>query len=186
MKIISVLSLLLLSASASANWQLDQEQSGLSFLSTKNNQVTEISHFKSFNGSLSDKGELRVTIDLLSVDTKIEIRDTRMQEHLFKLFPKAHFTAQVPLSVLSMNSGETRQIELEGKLELNTRTKPLPMLLQITRLENGNFVATTVEPVLISAIQFGLADGIKKLREIAGLDSIDLIVPVSFNAVFSG
>jgi polyisoprenoid-binding protein YceI len=186
MKIISLLSLLLLSASASAAWQLDQEQSSISFLSTKNDQVTEISHFKSFDGSLSDKGELEVTIDLLSVDTKIEIRDSRMQEHLFKLFPKARFSAQIADSVLSLNSGETQLLDVKASLELNTKTKTLPVKVQISRLENGSFVATTAEPVLISAIEFGLTDGIRKLREIAGLDSIDLIIPVTFNAVFSG
>ncbi|GGD77019.1 YceI family protein [Lacimicrobium alkaliphilum] len=186
MKIISLLSLLLLSASASAAWQLDQDQSSISFLSTKNDQVTEISHFRSFSGSLSEEGALKVAIDLPSVDTKIEIRDTRIQEHLFKLFPKARLSAKVPQSVLSMASGETQQVEIEGSLELNTKTKTLPMLVQISRLKNGAFVATSVQPVLISAIEFGLTDGIKKLREIAGLDSIDLIVPVSFNVVFSG
>ncbi|WP_088331177.1 YceI family protein [Lacimicrobium sp. SS2-24] len=185
MKIISLFGFLFISTSALANWQLSEAQSSLSFLSTKNDQITEISHFRRFSGSLSDSGELKVTIDLMSVDTKIEIRDTRMQEHLFKLFPKAHLRAQVPQSALTMAPGSTQTLQLEASLELNTKTKSLPMQVQITRLTNGDFVATTVEPVLVSAIEFGLTDGIKKLREIAGLSSIDLIIPVTFNAVFS-
>ena len=176
MRILSLAALLLCSQSALAGWQLDQQASSLHFLSTKNNLVTETHHFRQFSGSLSDSGALKVSIDLMSLDTGIPIRDERMQEHLFKLFPKANLSAQLPGSVMEMDVGETTRLEVKAKLEMATKSQALLMDVQVTRLANEQFVATTTKPVLINAIQ---------LQEIAGLSSIDQTVPVTFSVVFS-
>jgi len=40
-------------------------------------------------------------------------------------------------------------------------------------------------PVVISATQFGLAEGVESLRKIAGLPSISVAVPVSFVLSFN-
>ncbi|GAB3014321.1 YceI family protein [Bowmanella dokdonensis] len=185
MRIISLAALLLCAHTALADWQLDQQASSLHFLSTKNNLVTEIHHFKQFDGSLSDSGALKVSIDIMSLETGIPIRNERMQEHLFKLFPKANLSAQLPDKVLELDVGETTRLEVKAKLDMATKTQTLPIDVQITRLANEQLVATTTKPILINAIQFGLTDGIKKLQEIAGLSSIDQTIPVTFSVVFS-
>ncbi|WP_102798589.1 YceI family protein [Bowmanella denitrificans] len=185
MKRVSLAALLLCSQAALADWQMDQQVSSLSFLSTKNNLVTETHHFTDFNGTLAEDGSLAVKIELNSVETNIAIRNERMREHLFKLFPTANLTAQLPNEVMGLDVGESMPLEVKGQLELNSKTQILTMQLQVTRLANEQLLATTVQPVLVNSVQFGLTDGIKKLQELAGLASIDQTVPVTFNVVFN-
>jgi hypothetical protein len=45
-------------------------------------------------------------------------------------------------------------------------------------------VATSTQPILISAADFGLTSGIEILQKLAGLSGIGLTVPVNFNLVF--
>ncbi|MDF2179229.1 YceI family protein [Aliiglaciecola sp. CAU 1673] len=184
MRKISALALCLLPSLCLADWQLDNNASSLHFLSTKNNLVTETHHFKHLEGSISDSGELQVTIDLGSLETNIPIRNERMQEHLFKLFPKALFKASLPQEVMSLGAGDAKVLELHGALTLNTHTQTVPMQLQVTKLADGSFQATTIQPIVLNTIQFSLSDGIQKLQEIAGLSSIDRMVPVTFNVRF--
>ena len=43
----------------------------------------------------------------------------------------------------------------------------------------------TVKPIVVSADQFDLGNGVEALREIAGLANITPTVPVSFTLVFA-
>lgn len=185
MKSLSLAALLLCSHAALADWQLDQSASSLSFLSTKNNLVTETHHFTAFTGTLAEDGSLNINIELNSVETNIPIRNERMREHMFKLFPNATLTAQVPKTVMDLDVGESLALEIKGQLELNTKSQILSIPLQVTRLANEQLLATTTQPILLNTVQFGLTDGVKKLQELAGLASIDQTVPVTFNVIFS-
>lgn len=167
-----------------AGWQLDNTASSLHFLSTKNNLVTETHHFTRFDGSISESGALQVNIDLRSLETNIPIRNERMQEHLFKLFPKAQLQAALPQTALSMAIGETQKLDIQGQLTLNTHTQSVPMQVQVSKLGDGSLQATTIQPIVLNSIQFALSDGIQKLQEIAGLTSIDRMVPVTFTVRF--
>ena len=50
----------------------------------------------------------------------------------------------------------------------------------MTRFAEGSVLVNTLEPIIVSANAVGLAGGVEKLREIAGLTSISDAVPVSF------
>ncbi len=63
---------------------LDNSLSSLSFVSVKKGTTGEVHTIDKLSGSLSVEGDLLVTLDLSSVNTKIAIRDERMQEHLFE------------------------------------------------------------------------------------------------------
>ncbi|MFT7216344.1 MAG: hypothetical protein ACI8R8_001411, partial [Paraglaciecola sp.] len=54
-----------------------------------------------------------------------------------------------------------------------------------TRSSDGNITATSSKPILIAAADYGLQSGVELLQQIAGLSSIGLSVPVSFNLVFA-
>lgn len=41
-------------------------------------------------------------------------------------------------------------------------------------------MVTSAQPVIINATDYGLTDGINKLRDLAGLPSISYAVPVTF------
>ncbi|RDV24866.1 YceI family protein [Alteromonas aestuariivivens] len=172
---------------ALAAWQLDKSASSLHFLTTKNAQVTEIHQFTALNGSVSDSGQLSVEVPLASVNTSIEIRDTRMKELLFDVanFPVATFTAQVPESLLRTQAGQTLQGTVEGKLTLHGTAAPASFEVIVNRVDDDTLSVTTVSPTLVQAKDFALEEGVAALQKIAGLDSITLAVPVTFSVTFT-
>ena len=97
MRVIALLTTLLLtSLSAQADWTLSNDNSNLTFLTTKNSQVTEVSHFKSLSGTFDGK-LATLEIDLTSVDSLIPIRNERMAKFLFETtkFAKAVISVSI-------------------------------------------------------------------------------------------
>lgn len=169
-----------------AVWQLDGERSSLYFVSIKKNEVAETNHFDRLSGRY-DRGEARLTIDLTSVETGIAIRDKRMQEHLFEVdgHPSAAVTLSVPEQrVAGLEPGEQALLDTTATLELHGTTQELDAPLTVTRLADGSLQVSNTRPVVINAGQFGLTQGVEKLREIAGLPSISPAVPVQFSLYF--
>lgn len=172
--------------SANAHWMLVEGESSLSFVSTKNQHISEIHHIKTLQGEFSPEGKLQIKIDLASIDSGIEIRDTRMREKLFLVdkFPSANLTAQLPDSVLTLEKGSSISITLPAELSLMGIIKSISVTVQVTRKADDGIVATSTQPILISAADFGLTSGIEILQKLAGLSGIGLTVPVNFNLVF--
>jgi polyisoprenoid-binding protein YceI len=172
---------------ASADWRLVNEDSNLNFISTKNINVSEVHHFSQLSGELSKKGTLSVEIDLASVATGIAIRDTRMAEKLFLVdqFPTAKLSATLPDKVLALKPGQTAGFELPATLKIMSTELPISVSVQVSRSIDGNITATSSKPILIAAADYGLQSGVELLQQIAGLSSIGLSVPVSFNLVFA-
>jgi polyisoprenoid-binding protein YceI len=172
--------------SANAHWKLVGAESNVSFVSTKNQHISEIQQFKTLKGEFSPEGLLQLEIDLTSIDSGIEIRDTRMREKLFLVdkFPAANLTAQLPNSVLTLAKGHSIAVILPAELNIMGIIKTISVTVQVTRKTDNGIVATSTQPILISAADFGLASGIKILQKLAGLSGIGLTVPVNFNLVF--
>ncbi|MFT6896943.1 MAG: polyisoprenoid-binding protein YceI [Paraglaciecola sp.] len=184
---ILTLASLLFATTASADWRLANEDSNLNFISTKNINVSEIHHFSQLSGELSEKGTLSVEIDLASVATGIAIRDTRMAEKLFLVgqFPTAKLSATLPDNVLALKPGQTGGFVLPATLKIMSTELPISVSVQVTKSSDGNLTATSSKPILIAAADYGLQSGVEMLQKIAGLSSIGLSVPVSFNLVFT-
>ena len=180
------ISILSFSATANAHWLLVKDESSLSFVSTKNQNISEIQQFTSLKGEFSPEGELQVKIDLASIDSGIAIRDTRMREKLFLVdkFPAANLTAQLPDSVLTLAKGNSISVTLPAELNIMGISKTINTTVQVTRKADNGIVATSTQPILISAADFGLTSGIEILQKLAGLSGIGLTVPVNFNLVF--
>jgi len=180
------ISILSFSATANAHWLLVKDESSLSFVSTKNQNISEIQQFTSLKGEFSPEGELQVKIDLASIDSGIEIRDTRMREKLFLVnkYPAANLTAQLPDSVLTLAKGNSISVTLPAELNIMGISKTINTTVQVTRKADNGIVATSTQPILISAADFGLTSGIEILQKLAGLSGIGLTVPVNFNLVF--
>lgn len=173
--------------SGGAAWQLNAEQSTLHFITTKAINVSEIHQFRKLNGSVDSAGKASVEIDLSSVDTAIPIRDERMQKLLFETdrFPAANFSAQVPIEKLAQfKPGESQVLQLKGELGLHGMTVPVQAAAKVTRLADKSLQVDSLGPVLVSASDVGLVQGIEKLREIAGLPSIGQSVAITFNLNF--
>ncbi len=170
-----------------ADWSVQNEQSSVHFISTKKQHIAEIHHFKKVSGKLSDSGKFALAIDLASVETGIDIRNSRMRDDLFKVgtFPAANLTAQLPQEVMQLKAGQSIQVEVAADLSLMQTSTPLILHIQVSRTNNNSYVATSIQPVLISATKVGLQQGVETLQKLAGLPSIGLTVPVSFNLLLN-
>lgn len=187
MRISLLLSFLLFTQSAFANWQLDNDKSTLSFITTKKQHVAENHKFKKLSGSINDKGDVNFSIDLTSVDTNIAIRDTRMQEHLFqvKKYAIAKFSNQIDTAVINdLEVGKSSKTKMAGMIDLHGQQQFVNFEVIIAKLTAEQILITSVAPVLIKAQDFKLVSGINKLKELAGLPSISYTVPVSFTLTF--
>lgn len=180
------LALSLFCYSVSAHWLMLPEQSSLHFVSTKNQNISEVQKFTQLNGEFDADGKLQIDINLASIDSGIEIRDTRMREQLFIVdkFPLATLSAQLPKSVMDMAKGSSILVEVPAELSMMNITKTIPVQVQVTRKIDNGYVATSTRPILISATEFGLQGGVATLQKLAGLAGIGLTVPVNFNLVF--
>lgn len=186
MRTLLMASTLFVSVTASADWQLS-EPSQVHFLSTKNTHKTEIHEFKHISGSVTNNGKATLTIDLASVETGVPIRNERMQEFLFETpkFATATFTAQIPADMMSKaNVGSLESLDLSGVLSLHGKDVPIQLPVFISPVADGSVVVSSALPVLIQANQFDLIAGIQKLRDMAGLERIAEVVPVTFTLTF--
>ena len=183
---LAALSSLLVCASASADWQLLNKDSQLNFISTKNVNVSELHHFSHLNGSLTSAGELSVDIDLSSVETGIDIRNSRMREKLFMVenFPKATLTATLPKEIVAFTKGQAGTFAIPAKLSVLGQENDIEVKVQVSKTDHNRFIASSVQPVLIKAGDYGLQGGIDWLQNVAGLSSISPNVPVTFNLTF--
>jgi polyisoprenoid-binding protein YceI len=169
-----------------ADWTL-QQPSSIHFLTSKNTHITEIHSFKKFDAKVKDSGFAKINIDLASVDTRIGIRDERMQEHLFEIsrFTQASFEAQIPATVLAqVSAGAQSQFELKGKISLHGEQAEASSQVMISPNKDKTITVSTITPMLIDAESFKLVAGINKLKEIAGLKSITRTVPLTFSLTF--
>jgi len=165
---------------------LKKDVSQVNFISVKNEHIAEVHSFDEFSGTLSDEGNLKIEINLVSVNTLIPIRNERMQKMLFDVstFAVATFVANINKSIIEMPIGTSKTVDIVGQLTIKGKTNDLSFSVSITSLADGQVSATTVKPTLINVSQFGLDDGIDALQKIAMLKSISKSVPLTFNVIF--
>lgn len=188
LRALALLLLASLSLGAQADWQLKAGDSALYFVSIKKGSVAETHRFKTLDGRVDKAGKLELVVDLASVDTAIEIRDQRMREHLFDTgqYAQARLTAELNASdYQGLKPGETVRIEPRLSLSLHGESQELAASLTVTKAADGSLRVTTRKPVIVNAGDFALTEGVEKLRELAGLPSIALAVPVTAELVFA-
>lgn len=172
---------------AHASWVLDGDKSAVSFVSTKAINVAEVHKFGDFSGGIAADGQVDIVIGLTSVDTGIELRDDRMRDMLFETgtFGLANVSASVDIDKLErLSPGESTRMILEIMVSLHGNSRPLQVEVVAARTGDTRMLVTSTRPVVVNAPEFGLGEGVEALREIAGLPSISLAVPVSFVLAF--
>lgn len=187
MKLLTSTLLILAAPLSFAEWTLSPDSS-VKFLSTKNTDITEVHEFTQVSGSVSDKGNAEIAIDLTSVETGIGIRNERMQSMLFNVsdYATATVSADLPETMmLALKNGETATSLLPLTLELHGEKKDIEADVLATAAADGHVIVTTQSPVLVNAGEFKLAKGVEALREVAGLDRISTTVPVTFTLLFT-
>lgn len=187
MKLLTSTLLILAAPLSYAEWTLSPDSS-VKFLSTKNTNITEVHEFTQLSGSVTDKGNAEISIDLTSVETGISIRNERMQSMLFNVsdYTSATVSADLPdTMMLALKNGETATSVLPLTLELHGEKKEIEADVLATAAADGHVIVTTQSPVLVNAGDFKLAKGVEALREVAGLDRISTTVPVTFTLLFT-
>ena len=187
MKLLTSTLLILAAPLSYAEWTLSPDSS-VKFLSTKNTNITEVHEFTQLSGSVTDKGNAEISIDLTSVETGISIRNERMQSMLFNVsdYTSATVSADLPdTMMLALKNGETATSVLPLTLELHGEKKEIEADVLATTAADGHVIVTTQSPVLVNAGDFKLAKGVEALREVAGLDRISTTVPVTFTLLFT-
>ncbi len=168
----------LLSPLVHADWQVGPG-SQVQFVSIKNNTIGEVSHFETLAGTVTGAGEVEVRVALDSVETNIGIRNERMKKMLFEVgfYPEAVITAQLDAeAVAAMSDGGVTSVALNIDLHGQTVTKDA--LLSVAVADQGVRV-TTIQPILLTASEFGLEGGVAALQKVAGLNSISRVFPVT-------
>ena len=178
---------LAISITANAEWKLNNQESQLSFVSIKKDAVAEVNTFKQLSGNVDAKGVVIMEIELASIDSAIAIRDERMRKFLFEtnLFPKAIVSGKIDLRALkALKPGQRTSQNLKLKLSLHDHSNTVSANVTVVKLRDGGLMVTTIEPIIVSAADYGMVKGIERLREIAKLPSISKAVPVTLNLVF--
>ena len=168
-----------------ADWEVSRA-SRVSYVSIKNNAIAEHNTFSGVTGSINKKGELRVSIDLSTVETQVEIRNERMRDLFFEVaqYPVATVTAQLYAEELAqLDSGAPLQLIKPFKLSLHGVEAEVEAHIRVLAVGDKAWVST-LQPILISAADFGLGEGVNTLRKLAGLDAIASVIPVSVDLRF--
>ncbi len=173
-----------LSQQAAADWVVDASGSYVGFASVKNDVIAENHSFTRVSGTVTDAGKAVIQIELTSVETLIPIRNERMQSMLFDIvkFPVATVTSNLQMpDYVNMSIGDSKSVTVPMMVSIHGAELTRPVLVKVTRSAANSFEVSSLGPIVVSASQLTLADGIEALREIAGLQSIDLMVPVTFD-----
>jgi len=160
---------------------LDNALSSLSFVSVKKGTGGEVHTIDKLSGSLSAGGDLLVTLNLASVNTKIAIRDERLQKHLFEI-------EKNPVAIVSAKVGKVSEgvSRVNGAMELNLHGVKKNVDFETIAVMSGDkLVVSSAKPIIIKASDYGLEGGIAMLQKMAKLPSIATAVPVSFVLTFS-
>lgn len=167
-------------------WSLQPALSNISFGSIKNEYNGESHHFKDISGTVSAKGEVNITLALGSVETMIDIRNERMREFVFKNAPSATLSAALDMDALNaLGVGEATTLETSGSLMLLGTETELDANFFVMRLSDTQVMVTTQGMIMLDVEEAGLDGSIDKLQELAGLDSITRVSPVSMRLFFS-
>jgi len=185
--VITSFSLLGLSSSVMAGYTLNEDSSQINFISVKKNTVGEMHTFNGLSGSIDDNGQVRITISLDRVETRVPVRNERLKALFFETskFPLA--TAEIAVDIVKINTlteGEIMNQVLSVNVDLHGVKAEIPVRVQVIGLRGHKLLVTVTEPVLLDVKDFDLLDGLTALKTIAKLSSISSSVPVTAQLLF--
>ncbi|WP_343561858.1 c-type cytochrome [Kiloniella sp. b19] len=168
------------------SWKLDNENSRLSFGSIKKDTVGEVHHFQELSGKLAENGQVELEINLGSVETWIDIRNSRILEHVFGDYKTATLSATVDMEeVKALAVGDSTVLDMEGQLDFLGQTIDLESEIFVARLGKDRLLASTNDMIFLSTEEAGLNAGVDVLKDLASLPGITRTVPITLRAVFT-
>ena len=189
MKYFVFLALTCFSLFAHSEWVVDTKNSHVGFASVKNKTIAENHRLSGLSGSVGSDGQALVNIDLATVETLVPIRNERIREILFDVanFPSATIKTKLDMDQInSISSGETEGLRIPLSIGLKSIKISKSVMVNVVRSGENIYDVASADPIMIRASDFSLLDGVKTLKEMAGLQSIEPVVPVTFNLRFVG
>lgn len=174
-------------AHAATGWTLDPTVSTLTYQSVKKGTIVETNKIRNISGTLAPDGEARLSFDLNSVDTGVDLRNVRMRFLFFETFqyPNAVVTAKVdPAAFADLPTKRRMVTKLPFTLSLHGVDKQLSADAVVTMITDGMVSIASDSPVAVNAADFGLLPNIEKLQQAANVSSIVPTASVSFDFVF--
>ncbi len=171
----------------SGDWDLKSKTSHILYTTIKNQSIAESNSFNLFSGSVSENGHVEIDIALNSVQTNIDTRDERMKKFVFKTvdYPSAVVKTSLSMDTLAtLEVGARQMIEAELAVSLAGQSSNYDAQFMVTRLGVNEVLVESATPIMVQAEDFNLGAGINKLQELAKLQSITPVVPVTFSLVF--
>jgi polyisoprenoid-binding protein YceI len=167
-------------APVQADWTVS-DSSRIGFVSIKNNRIGENNAFERVSGSISESGQVAVSVDLSSVETGIGIRNERLQKMLFEVasFPTASIDAALSDGqIAALRAGGARAESVSVNISLHGKTVSKTANVSVSS-SGGDVRVTTTQPIVVTAQEFGLESGVAALQQIAGLNAISRSIPVT-------
>lgn len=175
-------------ASAAPNWTLDPAASVITYQSVKKNTIVETNKIRNITGTLSAAGDAKVTFDLNSVDTGVDLRNVRMRFLFFETFkyPTAELTAKVdPAAFADLATKRRVKATLPFRLNLHGVDKDLEASVVVTMISDTMVSVASEAPVAVHVEDFGLLPNVDKLQHAANVTNIVPTASVSFDFVFA-
>lgn len=178
------ISLIASSIAFSHNWILMPETSSISFVSTKKGNIGEAHYFQTFSGGI-DNEKATVSIDPASIQSGVEIRDSRMKEHLFKtrLYPTIEISASSE-ELNSLKIDTPVSMTVSATLSLHNVSNEITLDMLVTKHSNAMLSIVSQKPVIIRAEDYGMSEGVLKLANLVGDIPITQAVPTFFSLNF--
>ena len=178
----------LFAQTCSAGWLLDQNESRVNFITTKNVNFTELNYIRNLAGDIGDDGHATLTMDLRSVETHAPDRNERLQTGFFEVskFPASKVTLTLDgKKLLALPVGGRLETDATATVSLHGVEKKLEARLVVTKLKDDGLQVVSLLPVIVAVEDFGLAAGLEVMRSMVELKNIGNKVPVTFNLIFT-
>jgi OOP family OmpA-OmpF porin len=175
-------------AIAQPNWTLDPTSSTLTYQSVKKNTVVETNKIRNISGTITPVGDAKITFDLNSVDTGVDLRNVRMRFLFFETFkyPTAQLTAKVdPAAFAALPAKRRMTAKVPFRLNLHGVDKDLEANVVVTMITDKMVSVASESPVAVQVADFGLLPAIEKLQQAANVTNIVPTASVSFDFVFT-
>lgn len=173
---------------SAASWQLIPEQSSLNFISIKNTTVAETHQFSNLKGTWSEQGIVQIQIPVSSLETHIPIRNQRMLDFVLHATQYPEITVQAELkpdTIASLAVGKSMLVTLPLAVNIADKTVNLLANIRVLKITASSIQATTESPLILNVDTANLTAGVDKLQQLAQLNAISKLVPVTFSVNFT-
>jgi len=179
--------LLSVSSHGFAEWTLSNKASSFNYFGSKNN-IVEVNSFTNIDGSISDQGKLVLKIDLSSIETNNTRDNLQIQELLLetKQFQEAVFSFDLGENFLQeLDLYHAKKIVKKAVFIFHGIAQKIDTIFLITRIKNDFLIVKTFQPIMLNLTDYGLNNGLDRLRQVKTFKNITNHAPLSLNLFFS-